>query len=130
MSRLISCCRCGRIHREGECTVKPTDSSGKVKTKKYRSCTRWNKVRKIALERDYYMCKMCLAENVITRDKLEVHHIIPIAVDSNKAYDVDNLITLCVNHHKMVEGDKRYNELLHELQTFNLRYLQSPRRGV
>jgi 5-methylcytosine-specific restriction endonuclease McrA len=62
--------------------------------KNYKS-TKAKKCRLKVLERDGYKCKKCLAYN----KKLHIHHIIPLRIDSSKAYDLDNLITLCPKCH-------------------------------
>lgn len=116
MSRLISCHKCGRIHEENKCTISTSIYGRKNQTRKYRNTVRWNYARKQALERDLYCCRMCLdKDNYIERERLEVHHIIPLYKNHTMAYDIDNLITLCNRHHRLVEDDKRYTKYLQSL---------------
>jgi 5-methylcytosine-specific restriction enzyme A len=55
---------------------------------------RWLSVRAEALLRDEYMCVRCRKNGI---DKLAdmVHHIIPISECVSKAFDLDNLMSLC-----------------------------------
>ena len=60
-------------------------------------------------ERDAGVCQLCARNYPGTRrlaeyEELEVHHIVPIEEDITKAFDQDNLITLCRRHHEGVEG--------------------------
>lgn len=115
MARLISCPKCGKIHKEGECTKKAEVYGRKNQTRKYRTDRRWYYARKQALERDLYCCRMCLADGIIERERLEVHHIIPLYKNPTMAYVIDNLITLCNYHHRMVEDNGRYTKYLQAL---------------
>ena len=54
---------------------------------------RWQHARRAALERDGFRCTVCgLAR------KLEVHHITALH-KGGSAFALDNLSTLCVDHH-------------------------------
>lgn len=44
-----------------------------------------------------------------TRDELNVHHIVPVHVDSSKELDSGNLITLCREHHFTVGHDPDFD---------------------
>ena len=116
MGRLVSCSKCGRIHEENRCTTPKGVYGRKQQTRKYRNDRRWHYARKQSLERDLYCCRMCLdKDNYIERENLEVHHIIPIYKNPNMAYEVNNLITLCNRHHRMVEDNERYTKYLQAL---------------
>ena len=57
------------------------------------------------------MCQLCLRNYTGTlrpyeTDDLSVHHITKIEEDASKAFDEDNLITLCRVHHEMAEEGK------------------------
>lgn len=52
-------------------------------------------------ERDGNVCRMC-DENCF--GSLHAHHIIPKGLNSARAYDVDNGITLCEFHHKQIHS--------------------------
>jgi 5-methylcytosine-specific restriction protein A len=51
--------------------------------------SQWSRVRDQYLER-WSWCAACGR-----KDSLEVHHIVPVSVDSSKELELDNLITLC-----------------------------------
>jgi hypothetical protein len=65
----------------------------------------WSKYKdtKIALQilkRDAYCCKLCKSKH-----KLNVHHIVPIKIDSSLLCVESNLITLCEAHHKQAHNN-------------------------
>jgi hypothetical protein len=53
----------------------------------------WRKVREEFIA-DHPKCAACG-----TKNKLEVHHIIPFHIDPSLELDKNNLMTLCRNHH-------------------------------
>lgn len=59
----------------------------------YRS-PRWQALRLQAKRRDGWKCLKCGA-----RSRLEVDHIVPIREAPERAFDLDNLQTLCPVHH-------------------------------
>ena len=67
--------------------------------KKLRNCAAYQRWRQYVLERDGYKCKFCGAENVV----FEVDHIIPMAVNKEKMYDVDNGRVLCQRCHRKTD---------------------------
>jgi 5-methylcytosine-specific restriction endonuclease McrA len=56
----------------------------------------WEDLRLKVLQRDNFKCVKC---DESTRRELEVDHIIPIALGGAE-WDMDNLQTLCIEHHK------------------------------
>ena len=56
--------------------------------------------RKQVFERDNYTCQFCGKHG----GKLNAHHIVPVSIDCNKIYDINNGITLCVVCHKRAHG--------------------------
>lgn len=79
----------------------------------------WSENRELALERDSYSCAICGNDD----RRLEVHHITPrrelyidnLSVFEDGVNDLDNLVTLCVDHHAKLEGelkDCNYEEFL------------------
>ena len=114
---LVACGRCGRIHERGACAEKPLSTYRKKTTKQVliRHSTRWQRVREQALERDCYICRMCLEQGFINHNSLEVHHICKIEENESLAYELDNLLTLCSEHHKEVEDDRAKRDYLREL---------------
>lgn len=55
---------------------------------------------------DNHCCLVCKSLGLISPVYLEVHHIIKVRNDSSLKLDNSNLITLCVNHHKMADANK------------------------
>lgn len=114
---LKTCSHCGIVSDTHVCPHK------RVK-KKYseandiRKTSKWHKKSLEIRERDNYLCRVCMLNKYNTVMKynpndLSVHHIIPLEVDNTKAFDNNNLITLCRYHHDMAEcGDIPTDELL------------------
>lgn len=114
MSRLKSCKYCGRIH-SGECEQKPKREKESTQHTKLRTCRRWDTTRKKILMRDHYLCRVCFEQHRINADSLEVHHIVPLSDNPAAAYDTDNLISLCVKHHKAADDGKIARDTLKTL---------------
>ncbi|MBR4316826.1 MAG: FAD-dependent thymidylate synthase [Alphaproteobacteria bacterium] len=69
---------------------------GGVSTKR-QSVARWTTQIAHKVHKKYnYTCQDCGAKN----KKLNAHHIIPVEIDMTKAYDFNNLISLCNDCHK------------------------------
>ena len=49
----------------------------------------WQRIRRNVLARDAYTCAYC------GEPANEVDHVVPISVDQNQAYDMDNLVAAC-----------------------------------
>ncbi len=104
---LRSCHWCGRIHDTSiVCSKRPAPKKESTEHTKLRTCRRWDKARKDANARDKYVCRVCAQNGHLTVDGLETHHIVPLSEDPSRAYDLDNLITLCVRHHKAADVGK------------------------
>jgi hypothetical protein len=58
------------------------------------------RLRKEVRNRDGNRCVRCKAKTEI----LHVHHIIPLRVDMTKAYDLDNLMTVCPKCHVILDN--------------------------
>ena len=116
---LMACSRCGKIHPWGQC---PKGKPERIYKKKepteitrFRSSGPWQRKQKEILQRDRYLCKMCLARGILTVKNLSVHHIIPIREDPSLKLADDNLITLCGRDHAIVESDPGFRPVLMEL---------------
>ena len=77
----------------------------RAKLKKFYNTAKWQKARELALMRDKYLCVMCYQQgNVIPAEV--VHHKIHLNesnVDNPSiALNLDNLISLCSDHHAEV----------------------------
>lgn len=71
------------------------------KNKLIRTCARYAEWRKAVFIRDGYTCKKCKAKSESDKKVyLNAHHIKPVAMFPELAYEVDNGITLCDKCHK------------------------------
>ncbi|SQC57668.1 HNH endonuclease [Listeria newyorkensis] len=67
--------------------------------------SRWAKTRKTVLARDYYLCQECKRRGIIKQGNT-VHHIIELREDTSKAFDLNNLETVCLACHNMEHPEK------------------------
>lgn len=74
-----------------------TDTIAKRARHKIYNNRRWRKVRAFKFKSNP-LCEQCLLKGRVTEAQL-IHHIIPIDVDPNLAYEYDNLMSLCHNCH-------------------------------
>lgn len=109
-----SCSRCGKIHSANyTCNVgrKKRSFVKSSEEHKLRNTTAWVYKAREMKERASYLCEVCRDEGVYNYEGLEVHHIQKIKDQPAKLLDDDNLITLCVFHHKLADAgmiDKGY----------------------
>ena len=111
------CPICGKLHSLGE-TCKPYDHIADKLTeqRKFRNSTAWKKKREEIKERDKYLCVYCLqVDRVITRNNLEVHHIVKIKNYKEGRLLDENLVTLCRYHHEQAEKNIISKEELYGL---------------
>lgn len=66
--------------------------------KKIYNSAKWKQVRELAILRDEFLCVECKKLGIETI-ATEVHHIIELAEDITKAYDLDNLESICHSCH-------------------------------
>ncbi|AVQ34413.1 HNH endonuclease [Staphylococcus muscae] len=70
----------------------------------------WERIREIALDRDNYLCQMCLEHGEITDAKI-VHHIVYVDHDFSKALEIDNLMSVCQKCHNQIHAkDTNYKK--------------------
>lgn len=111
---LRACSKCGKIHARGyKCNVGRV--YGKTSENKLRSSYAWTKKAKQIKADAMGLCEVCRAQGIYNYDNLEVHHIIKIKDDPNGLLDDDNLICLCVEHHKQADDGQIDAEYLREL---------------
>lgn len=109
-SMLVSCRYCGGMHRRGEvCPKKPkrdyTQHGERTEAQRTRSSSAWTRKAVRIKERDKYLCLVCLAQGKYTYRDLEAHHIVPIAEEPSLAFEDDNIVTLCQDHHREADED-------------------------
>lgn len=123
MGKLKTCTYCRKIHgKEINCMAKRgyyrEKNSRYEKDKDYikfiKSKQWYNKSQEIKLL-DSHCCLVCKSLNLISPVYLEVHHIIKFRNDSSLKLDNNNLITLCVHHHKQADTNKISTNELHRL---------------
>ena len=97
-----SCSRCGKIHRVGYmCNVNRVYKSNQGgQERELRSSYAWTKKSQEIRERANYLCEVCRDQGVYTYKELEVHHIVKLRDDKELLLDNNNLVCLCVKHHK------------------------------
>ena len=107
---LKSCQYCGRVHdSKFDCGKRPKKTRDKS-TDAYRvhRSNRWKNLSARIRDRDGYLCCVCRTGKYgtlkdLNSSNLSVHHIVPIEEDESRAFDEENLITLCDGHHRMAE---------------------------
>ena len=57
------------------------------------------RLRRMALQRDGYLCQWCLRKGIHRRAE-EVHHIVRVDVDASQALTLGNLVSLCRECHE------------------------------
>ena len=113
---LKACSRCGGIHNFGEaCPKKLKRVYSKTEENKLRSKYSWKIKRASIKESANYLCEVCKDKGDYTPKPLEVHHIIKLANDSNGLLEDNNLIALCVKHHKEADRGELSIDYLREL---------------
>ena len=121
MSDYITCSRCGIVKRGHICPYKTYRKKEKnTEADKFRKSKAWTNKSIEIRQRDRYLCRVCEANlyntiNQFNYNKLEVHHITPVAEEYNKRLNNDNLITLCNYHHKLAEAGEIPREELQNL---------------
>lgn len=72
----------------------------------------WLKLSAEILERDNYECQECKKEGKLTikqhKRKLDIHHIKELETNPELAYEKENLETVCVHHHNILDN-KQFN---------------------
>ena len=116
-----SCGICGRIHLSTEqCSQKNKNRIYKdnVGERKLRSTRKWKNKSIDTRDKANYLCEVCRDKGIITYKHLEVHHIEAVQDNPELLLDEENLVCLCVKHHKQADKgilDKAYlKRLAHE----------------
>lgn len=103
-----ACGRCGRIHEYSfKCTENILPRSYQdTEENRLRSKSAWKKKREEIRERSFHLCEVCKDQGDYTPKEVEVHHIRKLRTNKELYLDNDNLITLCLFHHR--EADRGY----------------------
>ena len=111
---LVSCSKCGRMHPRGaKCSISRKYEN--TEERKLRSSYAWTKKAKQIKNDALGLCEVCRVQGIYTYDGLEVHHITKLADDRDGLLDDDNLITLCVYHHKQADDGELSADYLRKL---------------
>lgn len=115
-----SCSRCGKIHSTRyKCNHnKPKiDYSryGSQEERKLRNTSAWQKKSQDVRKQAQYLCEVCRDNNIYNYNDLEVHHIVKLRDDKTGLLDDNNLICLCVKHHKQADRGLLSIDYLREL---------------
>lgn len=114
MVKLKTCTYCHKIHDvKMKCTAKKgyyrEKNSRYEKDKdyiKFIKSKQWHEKSQEIKLLDCYCCLMCKSLGLNSPKYLEVHHIVKYRNDASLKLDNNNLITLCVNHHKQADANK------------------------
>ena len=123
MVKLKTCTYCHKIHdSKKKCTAKRgyyrEKNSRYEKDKdyiKFIKSKKWHDKSQEIKRLDCYRCLVCQSLGLISPTDLEVHHIIKYRNNASLRLDNNNLITLCVNHHKQADSNKIQARELHSL---------------
>ena len=115
-----ACSRCGKIHDSNyNCTHnKPKFDSkryGAAQERKLRSTQAWAKKSLEVREQAQYLCEVCRDKGIYNYNGLEVHHITKLRENKAGLLEDNNLICLCVKHHKQADKGELSKEYLQEL---------------
>lgn len=111
-----ACSKCGKIHPYSyKCTVGVDSGRYKVSEDKLRSKYSWTKKSKQIREDAGNLCEVCRDKGIATYNNLEVHHIEKLRDNVDGLLDDDNLICLCVRHHKEADNGEIDKEYLRKL---------------
>ena len=112
-----SCSKCGKIHPKNyECNVGRIYSGGDER--KLRSKYSWTKKSEEIRERAHHICEVCKDKGTITEQSyksVEVHHIVKVKDDDSLLLDNENLVCLCIDHHKQADNNEIDKEYLIQL---------------
>ena len=122
MATYKACSKCGKIHPYNyNCSVGVDSNRSKVAEDRLRSRYAWTKKSKQIREDAGNLCEVCRDQGRATYDGLEVHHIEKLRENVDGLLDDNNLICLCVRHHKEADNG--------ELEKDYLKKLVKKRRG-
>ena len=114
---LVSCNRCGRVHKRGEtCPLKYKGTKRKqTQATKFRASNKWHLKSQEIREKTFYLCEICKEQGIYNYDNISVHHIEPLENNLDLGLENLNLIALCYEHHTQAERGEISKEHLIEL---------------
>ncbi|WP_270996981.1 HNH endonuclease [Listeria seeligeri] len=66
---------------------------------------RWKALRVVVLKRDRYRCQECKRRGVVASGNI-VHHVVELRDDVSKAFDINNLETVCTSCHNTLHPER------------------------
>lgn len=113
---LRSCSRCGRIHSDNfKCNYGIKRKYQATDENKLRGKGSWKLKRQSIKERSFYLCAVCRDQGDYSPKALEVHHIKKLREDPDGLLEDDNLVCLCIYHHKQADRGELDADYLKEL---------------
>ena len=113
---LKACSRCGQVHDDSSvCHHGQHRKFNKTDETKLRSRYSWKQKRAEIRDRAFELCEVCMDEGDYSKKDLEVHHIVKLKDDPSGFLENENLISLCVKHHKMADDGELSVEYLTSL---------------
>jgi len=109
-----SCGKCGKIHPYNYKCDKGRIYNGGIE-RELRNKYAWAQKSAEIRERAQGLCEVCRAQGLYTYKGLEVHHIIKLRDNPQGLLDNDNLVCLCVEHHKQADAGLIEIDFLREL---------------
>lgn len=111
-----ACSRCGRIHSYNyDCKHNKSRKYSNTEENKLRGKNSWKLKRQAIKERSFYLCAVCRDQGDYSPRELEVHHIKKLKDDPDGLLEDDNLVALCIPHHKQADRGELTVEYLKEL---------------
>ena len=122
---LKSCSSCGRIHAEGQCTVKAEYKSRNYDRSnndayQFRQRAKWRKKSKQVRADAQYLCEVCRDKKKLVYEGLSVHHITPLSEDTSIGYEDSNLICVCPTCHELAEAGMIDRDYLRKLAALRI----------
>ena len=101
---LKACSRCGKIHSDSFiCPSLNKRKYNKTDENELRSRHSWQLKRESIRERSFYLCAICKERGDYTAKDIEIHHIRKLRDYPQGLLEDDNLICLCIDHHKQAD---------------------------
>ena len=111
-----SCSKCGKIHASTfKCNSRDYSRYKDKDERKLRSRHAWTMMSKEIRSRANHLCEVCRDQGVYTYKGLEVHHIEKVKDNKNLFLDDNNLICLCIEHHKLADQGEIDSDYLRKL---------------
>lgn len=96
-----------------------------LKSDKFLKTSKWQELRRKIILRDKGCCVLCFKNRRITKQRLQVHHIVKRIEDESLIFEPTNLVTVCKECHEILEKESvaKQKELLGEIKELETQYL-------